>query len=324
MNRRGIIKLLGATAVAWPPAARAQPPLPVIGFLNGQSARSFAHLVAAFRHGLNQTGYVEGRNVTVEYRWAEGRVDRLPTLANDLVRRRVDVIVATGGAHRVAKAATATIPIVCTMGSDPVQTGLVASISRPGGNLTGAMIFSHELEAKRMEIVRDLVPKAKLIGVLLDPTFPSVQTQLQQVHQAARVMGRQIRIMHANTEREIEMTFTTLVNEGAGAVVVTANPFFNSKRAQIVALAAYHRIPALFEYREAPLAGGLVSYGPSIPAIYRQVGLYAGRILKGEKPADLPVVRPAKFELVINLKTAKSLGLTVPPMLLARADDVIE
>jgi putative ABC transport system substrate-binding protein len=298
--------------------------MPVIGFLNGQSPKPFAHLLAAFHRGLNSTGYIEGQNVAIEYRWAEGRSEQMSVLADELVRRRVDVIVAAGGAHTVAKKATSTIPIVFTMGSDPVQAGFVASINRPGGNLTGAMVFSAELEAKRFEFVHELVPTAPLIGVLLDPSFSAAETQSEQVHVGARALGRRIRIVNASSDNEIDSAFATLVQEGAGVVLVTANPFLNSKRAQVAALALRHRMPTVFEYREGPVAGGLMSYGPSIPEVYRQIGVYAGRILKGEKAAELPVVQPTRFELVFNLKTAKAIGIDLPPTLVARADEVIE
>jgi putative ABC transport system substrate-binding protein len=313
--------LIGGTAAAWPLAANAQQQARlVIGFLNGQSAHTFTHLLDAFHRGLNESGYVEGRNVTIEYRWADGQSDRLPALAEDLVRRAVDLIVATGGSHWIAKAATRTIPIVSTMG-DPTREGFAASVNRPGGNVTGASIFNEALEAKRFEIVQELVSKSALVGVLIDPRFSEAETQLQQVTGAARSMGREVL---ARTERDIETAFDTFANRRAGAVVVTANPFFNSKRAHVAALALRHRIASIFEFREATSAGGLMSYGPSVPEVYRQVGLYAGRVLRGEKPSDLPIMQPTKFDLIVNLKTAKALGLTVPDTLLARADEVIE
>jgi putative ABC transport system substrate-binding protein len=298
--------------------------LPVIGFANGQSRSVFAHLLAAFHRGLKESGFVEGQNVAIEYRWAEGQADRMAALVDDLVRRKVAVIVATGGAHPAAKAATTTIPIVCTMGGDPVKDGYVASLNRPGGNLTGAAVLSGELEQKRLELLHQLVPRTAIIGVLVDPTFSAAPTQLRQVQAAARALGQQIKILNASTESEIEAAFAAIVAARAGAVAVTANRFFNSRRATVIALAARHAIPALYEYREAPLAGGLISYGPSIPEAYRQVGIYAGRILKGEKPGDLPVVLPSRFEMVINLKTAKALGLAVPLALQVAADEVIE
>jgi putative ABC transport system substrate-binding protein len=296
----------------------------VVGFVNGQSRGRFAHLLAAFHAGLKQAGYDEGKNVTIEYRWADGDAARLPALVADLVRRRVAVIAATGGAHDAARSATTIIPIVCTMGGDPVQQGYVTSLNRPGGNLTGAAILSDVLEQKRFEILHQLVGKPALIGILIDPGFSAAAMQTQQINAAAHTLGAKILILHARTEAEIDAAFAGLVAARAAAVAVAANPFFNSRRAQVIALAARHAIPALFEYREAPRAGGLMSYGPSIPEAYRQVGVYTGRVLKGEKPGDLPVVMPSRFEMVINLKTAKTLGLTVPISLLGRADEIIE
>ena len=323
MRRRDFLGVLGGAA-AMPFTARAQQGMPVIGFANGQSRGAFGHLLAAFHRGLNESGFVEGRNVAFEYRWAEGQASRLPALVDDLVRRKVAVIVATGGAHLAAKEATTTIPIVCTIGGDPVKDGYVASLNRPGGNLTGATLLSAALEEKRLEVVHQLVPSASLIGVLVDPTFSAAATQTLQVRAAAHTLGKQIRILNVSTEGEIETAFAALVAERAGAIAVGGGPFLNSKRATVVAMASRYGIPALYEYREAPMAGGLMSYGPSVPEAYRQVGIYAGRILKGEKPGDLPVVLPTRVELVVNLKTAKALGLTVPQTLLARADEVIE
>jgi putative tryptophan/tyrosine transport system substrate-binding protein len=324
IGRRKFLATLGSAAAAWPLAGRAQQPMPVIGFLNGQSPGPFAHLLAGFHRGLNQTGFVEGRNIAIEYRWAEGHTDRMVAMAADLVRRGVAVIVATGGAHHVAKAATTTIPIVCTIGADPVRDGLVASINRPGGNVTGASVFSAELEAKRLELLVELVPKATLIGILVDPNFSETHAQAAQTETVGRALGREIRVVRASSESEIEAAFSELVEAKAGAIAVAANPFLNSRRSQVVTLAERYGIPAIYEYRQAPEIGGLISYGPSVPDVYRQVGVYAGRILNGEKPADLPVVQPAKFELLINLRAAKALGLEVPPTLLARADEVIE
>jgi putative ABC transport system substrate-binding protein len=323
VNRREFITLIGGTT-AWPLMARAQQPaMPVIGFLNGQSLANFMHLLAAFRSGLSETGYEEGRNTAIEFRWAEGRADRLPALANELVRSQVAVLVATGGAHLAAKEATATIPIVCTMG-DPLKLGLVGSLSRPGGNLTGVSILTNELEPKRLELLQELVPQPAPFAVLLDPDFPEAAGQARELQAAAGTIGRQIHIVSASTELEIEKAFIAVVGLGAAGLVVTANPFFNSRRDQIIALAARHVLPAIYESREAPASGGLMSYGPNLPAMYRQVGIYAGRILKGERPGDLPVQQPTKFDMVINLRAAKALGLTPATSVLLRADEVIE
>jgi putative tryptophan/tyrosine transport system substrate-binding protein len=325
VRRRAFITLLGGAAVAWPLPARAQQAaLPVIGFFNGQSPGAFAHLIGAFHRGLNETGYIEGQNVTIEYRWGEGYVDRLPALARDLVRRQVAVIVAAGGAHLEAKAATSNIPIVFTTPGEPVKEGLVASFNHPGGNATGVSVFTVTLEAKRFELLHELVPKAATIGVLLDPTFSSVDLQSLEVHTAARATGHEIRVLNVSTDTDIDEAFSNLVEIRAGGLVVSGNPFLNSKREKLIALAARDAIPTIYEPRESTIAGGLMNYGPSITDVYRQLGVYTGRILKGEKPADLPVLQPAKFDLLINLKTAKVLGIEVPPTLLARADEVIE
>ncbi len=326
MRRRAFITLLGGAAAAWPLAARAQQPMPVIGYLNGTSPAPSAQFVAAFRQGLNETGYAEGRNVTIEYRWAEGRYDRMTEMAGDLVRRQVAVIVASGGAAAIASAkqATATIPILFVTGSDPVQTDLVASLNRPGGNVTGVHFFTVELESKRLGLLRDLVPNAATIAVLLNPTYPNAAFHLQEVENAARRAGQQIQILSASTEAEIDVAFARLPQLRAGALLVGADPFFNSRRDQIVALAARYAIAAIYEQRTFAQAGGLASYGTSQTDAYRQVGIYTGRVLRGEKPADLPVVQSTKFEFVINLKTAKALGLEVPPGLSSMADEIIE
>jgi putative tryptophan/tyrosine transport system substrate-binding protein len=325
MRRRDFITLLGGTAVAWPIAAWAQQAgMPVIGFLNGQSPASFAHLLRAFHQGLNEAGYVEGQNATTDYRWAEGYVDRLPELARDLVRRQVAVIVAAGGAHLAAKAATNNIPIVFTTPGEPVAEGLVASFNRPGGNATGISVFTGTLEAKRFELLHELVPKAATIGVLLDPTFSSFGMQITEVQTAARATGHELRVLNVSSDAEIDEAFSILGKIRAGGLVVGGNPFLNGRRNKLIALAAREAIPTIYETRESTIAGGLMNYGASITDIYRQVGVYTGRILKGEKPADLPVLQPAKFDLLINLKTAKALGLDIPPTLLARADEVIE
>jgi putative ABC transport system substrate-binding protein len=291
---------------------------------NGQKATDFAHLVAAFRDGLSQGGYVEGSNVAIEYRWAERQYDRVPALVADLLRLRVALIVHGGVSPRAAIAATSTVPIVSTFGGDPVRLGFVKSINRPGKNVTGVSIFATDLEAKRLELIRELVPKAALIGVLRDPTFSEADTQLREVEAAARVMGKKIHILAATNETEIEAAFASFAQMRVAALSVAGSPLFNNQRNQIVALAARFAIPTSQETRESTLAGGLMSYGTSIPDVYRKLGDYASRILKGSKPADLPIEQPTKFEFVINMKTAKVLGLTIPQSLLARADEIIQ
>jgi putative ABC transport system substrate-binding protein len=300
--------------------------MPVIGFLNGFSLAEWAHAVAAFHKGLNETGYVEGRNVAIEYRWADGQFDRLPALAAELVRRQVTVLVTTGGSAtaRTAKAATSTIPIVFGVGIDPIKLGVVASLSRPGGNASGVFFLTNELEAKRLGLLRELVPKAAVIAILLNPSGPTVGDQSKDLREAAGAVGQQIRILHAGDERELDAAFATVDQLRAAALLVGASPVFNAHRDRIVALAARRAIPVIYEQREFAVAGGLMSYGTSLTDATRQVGVYAGRVLKGEKPADLPVVQSTKFEFVINLKTAKALGLTIPQSLLLRADEVIQ
>jgi ABC-type uncharacterized transport system substrate-binding protein len=327
VKRREFITLLGGAAAPWPLVARAQQPaMPVVGFLGTASAGPFAHLVAGLRRGLQETGFIEGRNVAIEYRWAEGQYDRVPALAADLVRREVAVIVTVGGEPSVAaaKAATATIPIVFNTGTDPVKLGLVASLARPGGNLTGVNIFTTELTEKRLGLLRDLVPAAPTIAVLLNPNFPAAAANVREAEAAARAIGKQVVIFNASSDAEIETAFANIVQAQCRALLVGADPFFNSRRGLIVALAARHAIPAIYEWREFVEVGGLISYGTSLVEAYRQQGIYAGRILKGEKPADLPVVQLSKFELVINLNTGKALGLVIPPSVLALANEVIE
>jgi len=327
MRRRDFIKVVAGSAAAWPLRARAQQsPLPVIGFLNSGLPQPFENYVAGFRAGLKEAGYIDGQNVTIEYRWAEGQYDRLPEMAADLVRHKVAVVVATGGAPSAvaAKAATSTIPIVFTIGVDPIRLGLVASLSRPGGNITGIYLFSAALEGKRLGLLRALVPGVQLIAVLLNPNGPDHAGQMREVQEAARAIGQQIHIALASNESAINAAFATAVQLRAGAMLVGGDPFLNSQRDKIVALAARHAIPAIYEWREHALAGGLMSYGTNLSDGYRQAGVYVGRILKGEKPGDLPVVQSTKFEFVINLKTAKALGIEVPPNLSAEADEIIE
>jgi len=327
MKRRELIGGLAGAAIAFPLAARAQQPqLPLIGFLHSGSPGPFAHLVAAFREGLREAGYVEGQNVAIEFRWAEGHYDLLPEMAADLVRRQVAVIVSGGGlpAALAAKSVTRTIPIVFNGGGDPVGLGLVASLNRPGGNVTGVNVFTAALGAKRFGLLRDLIPNTTLVAVLLNTNNPNTASQLTDIQEAARGLGQPIHFAKATTERDVDAAFASFADFRPDAMLVAADPFLYSRRNQIVRLAARQALPALYEQREFVLAGGLVSYGTSLAYGYRQVGLYAGRILNGEKPADLPVVQSTKFELVINLRTAKALGLSVPSLLLAQADEVIE
>jgi putative tryptophan/tyrosine transport system substrate-binding protein len=325
MRRREFITLLGGAAVAWPLAARAQQAaLPVVGFLNGASAWEYAHYVAAFRQGLSETGFVEGRNVLVEYHWAEGHYERLPIMAADLVRRRVAVIAANGVAAAAARALTTTIPIIFQLGSDPVAAGWVASLARPGGNLTGVTTMSGELTPKRLELLHELLPVATDIAVLVNPTSPNIETQLRDLQAAARILRVQLHVLHASTERDFDTAFARLAELHAGGLVITSDPFFISRIEQLAALALRHTVPTSFMNREFVAAGGLMSYGRSAVNNYRLVGVYTGRILKGEKPADLPVQQETKVELFINLKTAKALGIAFPTALLVRADEVIE
>jgi putative ABC transport system substrate-binding protein len=327
MRRREFVTLLGGAAVAWPLAARAQQPAtPVIGFLSTLSLESNTPRLAAFDRALKEFGFVDGRNVAIEYRFVQGQYDRLPAMAAELTRRQVAVIVAAGGepSALAAKSATSTIPIVFVMGSDPVKAGLVASYNRPGGNLTGINILTDTLEAKRLGLLRELVPQASAIGLLWNPRFASAESQLRDVQEAARGLNMTVRGLPASTDREIELAFEIVAQERIRALAVAADPFLTMSGDKIVALAARAAVPAMYEFRGQAAAGGLMSYGIDVVDVYRQAGVYVGRILKGEKPTDLPVLQPTKFELVINLKTAKALGLTFPPGLLSIADEVIE
>jgi putative ABC transport system substrate-binding protein len=327
MKRREFIRLLGGAAAAWPLAARAQQQaaMPVIGFLGGSSLTERRPLLVGFRQALTEAGYVEGQNVAIEYRWAEGQYDRLPALAADLVRRHVTVIVAGDGPSALAaKAATMIIPIVFNTGIDPIQSGLVTSLARPGGNLTGFNLIAGPLPAKQLGLLHELVPAAKTIAVLINPNNANAERDAATVQEAARAIGVQILVTRAAVESDFETVFATIAAERAGALLANSDVFFTSRRDQIIALAARHALPVMSPWREFPLAGGLISYGPSILAAYRQIGVYAAKILNGAKPADLPVMQPTTFELVINLKTAKALGLDVPLLVQQLADEVIE
>jgi putative ABC transport system substrate-binding protein len=327
IRRRDLITLLGGTAAVWPLAARGQqPPTPVVGVLSLRSPWESQYLVTAFRNGLNETGYAESRNVAIEYQWAEGKSDRLPTLAADLVHRQVSVLVASGGttAALAAKAATTTIPIVFTAAIDPVKYGLVASFNRPSGNITGVVPFLPGMETKRLQLMHELAPKSLAIAVLVNPEGQGTDSRLSDIYAAANVVGRQITVLKASTEAGLDDVFASLRESRVGAILVDNSPYFDSRRDQIVALAARYMVPAIYDNREFATTGGLISYGASIQDSYRVAGTYVGRILRGERPADLPISTPTRFELVINLKTARALGLSVPLTLYALANEVIE
>jgi putative tryptophan/tyrosine transport system substrate-binding protein len=326
VRRRDFIALLSGTAAMWPIAARAQQPMPVIGFVSGGSRQGFAYLVRAFRQGLSETGHIEGQNLAIEFRWAEGQYDRLPALITDLVRRQVSVLVATTTpAALAAKSATTTIPIVFATDSDPVRVGLTASLSRPGGNVTGSTQLNVEVGPKRLELARELFPAASTVALLINPANPLAAAVSRDLEAVAGTLGFKLDVLNASTERELEAAFTTASQGRAAALVVgSADPLFGSRAAQLGELSVRHAVPAIGQFREFAAAGGLVSYGGRFTDSYRQVGIYTGRILKGEKPADLPVVQSTKVELILNVKTARALGLTVPLPLLGRADEVIE
>jgi ABC-type uncharacterized transport system substrate-binding protein len=325
MKRRDFITLLGGAAGAWPLAARAQRTMPIVGFLHYASPKTLGHLAEAVRRGMQEVGYVEGQNVMIEYRWAEGHYDQLPALVGDLVHRRVDVIMAGGNsAAQAARKATATIPVVFTSGADPVRSGLVASLNRPGGNLTGVTNIAAEIAVKRLEMTREMLPQARTVAMIVNPNFAGAETETAEVAAAGRALGLQTRRLDANSAGEIDAAFATIGQHRDDAVMVGTDGFFVDRREQIAALAIRYKVAGVFPFPSFPEVGGLMSYGANLTDVYRQAGVYTGRILKGAKPAELPVMQPTKFELVINLKAAKAIGLTVSPMMLARADKVIE
>jgi putative tryptophan/tyrosine transport system substrate-binding protein len=327
VKRREVITLLGGAA-AWPLSARAQQAgaMPVVGFMSARSPEDTVQELNAFYKGLDEGGFIDRRNVTIEYRWARGDYARLPKLAAELVQQRVNVLVATGGdaSARAAKAATATIPVVFNMGSDPVKAGLVESFNRPGGNVTGCVILTESMEQKRFDLLREIVPAVTLFGAIINPNYPAAIDQLRDIEAAAPQVGKRVFVAKASNDAELDAGFAALLREGVGGLLVASDPYFDTRRGRIIAFAEQNRLPAIYQFRQYAVEGGLISYGPSITDAYRQVGVYAARILKGAAPADLPIVQPTKFDFLINLKTAKALGLEIPPTVSARADEVIE
>jgi putative tryptophan/tyrosine transport system substrate-binding protein len=326
MRRREFIAGIGSAA-AWPVTAWAQQPtIPVIGFMSARSPEDTVEVLKAFHNGLEQGGFIDSRNVNIEYRWARGDYSRLPVLATELLGRHINVLVATGGdaSARAAKEATATIPIVFAMGGDPVKAGLVSSFNRPGGNVTGSIVLTETLEPKRLELLHEIVPGVDLFGAIVNPTYPAAADQLRDLEAAVPKFGRRLLVAEASNDDELTKGFALIMRAGVGALLVTSDPFFDTRRRRIIEFAAQSKLPTIYQFREYAYEGGLISYGPSITDAYRQVGVYTARILKGEKPADLPVMQPTKFDFVVNLKTAKTLGLELPPTLVARADEVIE
>jgi putative tryptophan/tyrosine transport system substrate-binding protein len=326
MRRRDFIGIFGGAAAAWPLLARAQTAVPVIGYMSARSPEDTVQVLEAFLKGLSDGGFVNGQNVNIEYRWARGDYGRLPALANELVQKRVTILVATGGdaSARAAKQATATIPVVFNTGSDPVKAGLVPSLNRPGDNVTGSVVMSDAMEQKRFGFLQELAPGITSFGALVNPNYPPAASQIRDLELAAPKLGRQLLVAKASSDTELEAAFSTLSGARVGALLVASDPYFDTRRSRIIAFAAQHRLPAIYQFREYALEGGLISYGPSITDAYRQVGIYVARILKGEKPGDLPILQPTKFDFVINLKTAKTLGINVPHGLLNAADEVIE